>query len=230
VSVSIILPSLNEFKNLLLLIPQIKRNLRKIKYEIIIIDDNSNDKTCLIFRNSKRFKNIKYIKRTRDLGLGQSVECGIKNAKYEYIIVCDSDFNHDPNDINKFIKKIYLKNNYFYSGSRFKKGGYGNSFFRHYSSLIYSFIIRKILNLNTKDTLSGFFMVKKENLKFINKKNIFYGYGEYYIRLLFQINKHFKIYELPVIYTKRKFGSSKSNFIKMAFNYLFQTLKILKDV
>ena len=49
------------------------------------------------------------------------------------------------------------------------------------------------------------------------------------MRLLYVANlKNIKIFEVPVVYGKRIYGESKSNFIKMALNYFYQSLQIRK--
>ena len=57
---------------------------------------------------------------------------------------------------------------------------------------------------------------------------IFYGYGDFYIRLLFYMQKkNLKIRETPVRYGARKFGQSKSKFVKMLFSYSFAAAKLI---
>ena len=52
-------------------------------------------------------------------------------------------------------------------------------------------------------------------------QEIFQGYGEYHLRLVYLANKYnLKIIELPVFYQSRKYGKSKSNLLKMFINYL----------
>ena len=100
----------------------------------------------------------------------------------------DSDFNHRPQDLKKMILK-YEKNKLdMLCGSRFLKGGSSNTFFRHLCSLFFNIFINILTKGNISDNLSGFFIVKK---KYIRKdlKKIFYGYGEFYIRLLFFMQK-----------------------------------------
>ena len=69
-------------------------------------------------------------------------------------------------------------------------------------------------------------MIKKNKLSNIIDKT-FYGYGEFYIRLLYFLQKSdLKICEVPVKYAPRKFGESKSKLLKMLFLYSFHAIKI----
>ena len=67
-------------------------------------------------------------------------------------------------------------------------------------------------------------MLKKERLK-LNFEKIFYGYGEYYFRLLFYLRKNkVRMHEIPSHYNKRNSGNSKSNFIVLLFKYSFEAI------
>ena len=59
---SLILPCYNEYGNLKLLLPKILKSFTSTNYQIIIVDDNSEDNTLLrLKRDFKRQKTIKYI-------------------------------------------------------------------------------------------------------------------------------------------------------------------------
>lgn len=226
---SLILPSYNEYGNLKLLLPKLFRCFRGNNYQIIIVDDNSEDKTIqklkIIFKNKNK---INYILRKKNRGLGLSIKEGIKNSSGKSIIVMDSDFNHRPEDLKKMISN-YEKNNLdMLCGSRFLKGGSSNTFFRHFCSLVFNNFINILTKGKFSDNLSGFFIIKKKYLiKDLNK--IFYGYGEFYIRLLFYMQKkNIKINEVPVKYALRKYGTSKSRLVRMLILYTVETLKLLK--
>ena len=78
---SIILPSYKEAKNLDLLIDKIF-SLTKKKFEIIVVDDFSNDGTLEILKKKKKkFKNINYLIRYKDKGLAKSIHKGILLSK-----------------------------------------------------------------------------------------------------------------------------------------------------
>ena len=56
---------------------------------------------------------------------------------------------------------------------------------------------------------------------------IFYGYGDFYIRLLYLVQKkNISILDFPVKYDLRKFGQSKSKLVKMLASYTIETIKL----
>lgn len=227
---SLILPCYNEYGNLKLLIPKILKSFRKANHQIVIVDDNSEDNTFLkIKRDFKKHKRIKYILRKTNRGLAKSIKDGIIKSKGENIIVMDSDFNHRPEDLKFMITYFEKKKLDLLCGSRFLKNGSSNTFFRHICSLIFNKFINFLTKGKLSDNLSGFFIIKR---KFIKKdiNKVFYGYGEFYIRLLFYMQrKKIIIDEVPVKYGLRKYGQSKSRLVRMLILYTFETLKLLKS-
>ena len=108
-SFSVILPTLNEKGHILKLIEEISNifEINKIDYEIIIVDDNSDDGTYEIVENFK--KNNAYVKtilrKNKKKSLPSSLNEGISLSKYENLIWMDADFQHPPKYIKDFIEK-----------------------------------------------------------------------------------------------------------------------------
>ena len=220
--VTIILPTFNEKNNILLLINLIKKVLKKSKIQIIVIDDNSPDKTGLICKNKfKRDKSINIILNKRRIGLANSIYRGILKSSKKIIVVMDTDFTHDPKLIPKMLKLI---NEYdIISGSRYCAGGYMQDQIHSHLSFFYNLILKLILKNQIQDNLGGYFCITKKSLNKLPSKKIFYGYGEYFFRLLFfALRKNLTILEIPAIYKKRVRGKSKSNFIYMFTNILLK--------
>ena len=81
------------------------------------------------------------------------------------------------------------------------------------------------------DNLSGFFLIRTSIVKKKIFKKIFDGYGEYFIKLCFLIEKKkYSFKEIGVRYGNRKYGVSKSKFLKMFFIYSLTALKLLFNI
>ena len=226
---SIILPCYNEYKNLKLLIPEILNIFKNKSFEILVVDDNSSDQTTnKLKKNFIKNSRIKYILRKKNRSLGLSIKDGFIASKGKVVIVMDTDFNHKPTDLKKMLHLYEINSFDMICGSRFIKGGFSSTTFRHFTSLIFNYFLNFITNGKQTDNLSGFFIIKKNLIsKILNKT--FYGYGEYYIRLLFYLQKKkISIKEIPVKYGARKYGISKSKLIAMFFLYTYHALKLLK--
>lgn len=226
VDVSIILPTYNEKDNIFLLVNSIKKNLKKNNYEIIIVDDNSPDNTgqeCL--RKFKNDKSLKVFLNKERTGFAKSILKGIKNSTKNKVIVMDTDFTHDPILIPKMLR---LSSEYnIIIGSRYCAGGYMEDHVHSKLSYFYNLLLKIILKTQVQDNLGGYFCISKKMLNRLPQKRIFYGYGEYFFRLLFYgLKINFTILEIPAIYKKRVKGKSKSNFIYMFYKYFIEALKL----
>ena len=224
---SVILASYKESKNLNLLIDKIFF-LSKKKIEIIVVDDFSNDGTLEILKKKKKkFKNLNYLIRYKDRGLAKSIYEGIQLSKKKNLVIMDCDFNHNPKDILKLIDKFEQKKLDFVSGSRFKIVKFKDLNVRYTLSYFYCLILSKFLGYKMTDSLSGFFVIKKKFLLKIYLKKIFFGYGDYFFRLVYFLNKEkIKVDEIQIKYGNRIYGYSKTNFIKNFLKYTYEAIKL----
>ena len=92
---TIVIPVYNEAKNLKILIPKIYKQLKNEKFELIVVDDNSPDKTGLeVTELQKRFSNLFLKSRPKKKGLGTAYIEGFKWAlkkKYDFVVQMDAD-------------------------------------------------------------------------------------------------------------------------------------------
>ena len=105
-SYSVILPTFNEGGHIVNLIKKIQNVFKKskCKYEIIIIDDNSNDNTQINIKKKIYSSFVKLFVRKKNRSLVDSINEGILRSSNHYIIWLDADFQHPPHYIKKFIK------------------------------------------------------------------------------------------------------------------------------
>lgn len=211
--IAVVIPTYNEAENISKLITEIF-NLRIENLNIIIIDDNSPDNTKNIIENLKnKYQNLFLINRQNKLGLGSAYIIGFKKALSmgaNFIFQMDADFSHNPQDIPKLLESI--KNSDLVIGSRKIKGGniIGWNNTRKLMSNGAMFISRLILKLKPKDVTAGFRCFKKEVLQKINLNKINSNGYAFQEEMLFKTQKlGFKIVEVPVIFTDRKYGKSK---------------------
>ena len=93
--VSFVIPCHNEEMNIPPLIKGLKKFLDKYISEIVVVDDNSNDKTAEVTEAlSIQDNRIRTIRRVPPNGVGRALRDGIREARGEYILIMDSDFQH----------------------------------------------------------------------------------------------------------------------------------------
>lgn len=227
-TVSIILPTYNEAGNIVKLIKVLTKTFKQTPYkiELIVVDDNSPDGTAQAVKNLP----AKLFVRHNQRGLATAIHHGLKKSTGQIIVLMDTDFNHQPKDVLRLVN--HLKKADLVIGSRYiKSGGMHKSeagLIQFLGSKYGSLLVSKILlKLPVNEALSGFLAVKKSSLKKLDLNRIFKGYGEYCIRLLFKLHqKNFVIKEIPVVYGKRLYGTSKSNLLKMFIEYFKTALTI----
>ena len=153
-----------------------------IKYEIILVDDCSNDKTFLCIKKLKRkIHKLKILKNSKNYGKSFSIIKGTKISKYNNVIFIDCDFPYFKS-IFKVIK--YLRKNDLVIINRRKKGSKLRNrdlnlyqFMRNIIGIAINLFIRMRFNIDIKDTqagLKGF--VKPKNfskIQFISKRFFF---------------------------------------------------------
>lgn len=202
-SLSLVIPAHNEQDNLELLVEQTNQALKRItnKYEIIIVDDGSTDKSIQALSNLKKiYSKLSVIKLRRRSGQTAALMAGFSHAKGKIIVTIDADLQQDPQDISKLVKAIN-KNTDVVTGVRPQKD----------RSLIYSFIssiekllIKKLLGINLAD-----FNVSPNAFKAASLKDI-QLFGEMH-RFLVPILlwRGYRVKAIPVSFHQRHAGESK---------------------
>ena len=191
-----------------------------------IIDDNSPDGTYQFSKDKfSNDNNVKIVLRKNIRGLAFSIKEGIEKSLGDHVIVMDTDFTHDPILIKKMIS---LRSQYeIISGSRYVTGGFMENQLHGKLSYYYNIMLKFILKTKINDNLGGYFLIKRDLLNQLEFDKIFYGYGDYFFRLLyFSKNKNAKIIEIPAVYKQRIYGKSKSNFVAMLFKYFYAAVKL----
>lgn len=218
---SIILPTYNEKDNICELIQVILGVLHPhgLDFEVVVVDDNSPDGTAEAVRhNFGTNPLVKLFVRNGERGLATALLYGIRHSSGEILVFMDTDFNHDPAIIPQMIK--FLEYYDIIIGSRFVMAGGMEDRFRQFSSLIYNYGIRLLFHTPIHDSLSGFFSIYREKLESMDLDQVYYGYGDYFIRLLMVAHKRgYRMLEVPVFYRLRMHGHSKTQFLSIFWQY-----------
>ena len=207
----LIIPTLNEKKNITTLFKKIRKINNKI--DILFVDDNSTDGTkeeILYLR--KRNKSIYYIFRPRKLGIGSAHKDGLKFAykkKYKIILTMDADGTHNPKYIKNLIK--YSTKYDLISTNRFEKKDSLIEWpvHRRFLTKIRFYLINILLNINY-DSSGAYRCYNAKNIKLndvLGAKND--GYSFFWESLYLLNKKKYSIKEIPIYLPYRKVGSSK---------------------
>ena len=207
----LIIPTLNERKNITTLFKKIRKIDQKI--DILFVDDNSTDGTREeILYLKKRNKSIYYIFRPRKLGIGSAHKDGLKFAykkKYKIILTMDADGTHNPKYIKNLIK--YSTKYDLISTNRFenKDSLIEWPVHRRFLTKIRFYLINILLNINY-DSSGAYRCYNAKNIKLndvLCAKND--GYSFFWESLYLLNKKKYSIKEIPIYLPYRKVGSSK---------------------
>lgn len=164
-SVSVFFPCVNEEGNIRNTVKQAERVLQglKVKYEIIIIDDGSKDKTGQIADElAEANPYVKVIHHPRNLGYGEALKSGFYNASYDVIVYTDGDRQFNFSEVSKFLEKI--RDHDLVIGYRIKRQ---DSFIRKLFGKGWRLTLLAFFGLTLKDVDCGFKMVTRRVLKTI---------------------------------------------------------------
>src|SRR5262249_16710065 len=106
-------------------------------------------------------------------------------------------------------------------------GGMLTSTFRYWASYAFNVLIRAVLGLRLRDNLSGYFAFRRSLLDRLDLDAIFYGYGDYAIRFLYQVvHTNGRALEIPTVYRFRKGGESKTRIFVYFWTYLASVFRL----
>jgi glycosyltransferase involved in cell wall biosynthesis len=163
---SVFLPAYNEEGNVQKTTLSVKKSLEKIaqRWELIIVDDGSKDKTGDIAdRLNKQFPKIKVVHNKPNRGYGGALKSGFDASKYEWIAFMDADGQFDFSEITKFIKEAEEKDADLVLGIRRKRA---DGFMRKVFTFVWSIILPRIMfGLKVTDYSCGFKLIKKSVYK-----------------------------------------------------------------
>ena len=222
-NISIIVPIYNEESSINSLYEEIKTIVLDTfnQYEIIFIDDGSNDKSYEIINQlASNDASIIAIKLNRNYGKSDALNEGFKLAQYEYVATLDGDLQDDPNEIIKLVDTL---DDGWDCVSGWKKNRKDP-----YSKTIPSFFFNKFINffsgLKLHDLNCGIKVYRKDAIQSLN---IYGGLHRYIPLLLF--NNGYRVTESIVNHRSRKYGQTKygkSRFFHGIFDFL--TIYFLK--
>jgi len=217
---SLVIPTLNEAGNIPVLLDRISESLSSsdINYEIIVVDDNSQDGTAEVAEQyARKDSRVRVFVRKGERGLAGAVIHGWERTDADLLGVIDADLQHPPEVLPSLITPV-LDGADIAIASRYANGNGVSDWnkFRLFVSragtLATAPLQRK--DLRVKDPLSGFFIVRRECLQDVKLQP--QGF-----KILLEIlvkGRIRKAVEVPFRFGNRHAGESKASF-KVALQY-----------
>lgn len=184
------------------------------KFEIIIIDDNSQDGTQDVAKQlQKLYEEERIVLKTREgkLGLGTAYIYGLKFVRGNFIIIMDADLSHHPKYIEEMIAMQLATNVDVVTGTRYAKGGgvYGWDWFRKLTSKTANYLAQILLNPGVSDLTGSFRLYRREVLEEVTKNPLPKGYAFQMAIAVRAKAMGYTFAEVPIAFVDRLYGQSK---------------------
>jgi glycosyltransferase involved in cell wall biosynthesis len=214
----IVLPAYNESK----VIANVIEELKKRNFNIIIVDDGSQDGTYKIAKNSLNGYNGFIYRHSLNRGVGAALKTGIEAAiskNADLIVTFDADGQHDPDDINSLLKPII-------NGEADIVNGYRNfeemPFSKKFGNQVMNIITWIFYGIKVKDSQSGFksFDRKAAEVFEIHSR----GFGVI-SEIMGEVKRHnLKLKEVPIKTIYTDYSMAKGTNLKVGLKILFKLI------
>jgi glycosyltransferase involved in cell wall biosynthesis len=220
-AVTVVIPALNEART----IGEIIGKTRRYTSDILVVDGHSPDGTADLARSMGARIVFDHGK-----GKGEAIRSVIPHLDREIVVFIDADGSHDPDDIPNLIRPIlegradHVSGSRLIGGSSELHGGFDECFRLMGSSLITACINHRF-HVGLSESQNGFRAIRTVVLRNLDlRENITTIEQEMIIKTL---KKGYRMAEVPSHEHKRKAGYSKISVRKVAFRYVYSTMKYL---
>jgi glycosyltransferase involved in cell wall biosynthesis len=198
---SIIVPAHNEEQRLPDTLEQIFSFLEKQSFtaEVIVVENGSNDKTLEVAQNFMGQHANLHVLQNDQRGKGLAIQRGIKEAKGEYLFMCDADLSMPIAEISKFIPP-QLQNVDIAIASREAPGAvrYDEPYYRHFTGRVFNTLIRLLVLPTLQDTQCGFKCIRAAVAHDIFRYQTLTGWA-FDVEMLFIARYHrYTVVEIPI--------------------------------
>ncbi len=211
--VSVVVPAYNEAVNVPHLVEAFDHFIEKHKnYEVIIVDDGSDDGTEQVAEQNKRTY-LRVVRHTRNMGKTQAIVTGTDTATGDIIVVFDADLQFDIDDIPKLVALIE-------AGADVAAGWKQGKYEKKFVSTVYNYCARKLFGLNIHD-MNAMKAFRKEVVDAIPLRK---DWHRYIVPLAQQAG--FKIAEARISLRPRMYGTPKYQYKSRILVGLFDLLAV----
>lgn len=210
--ISLIIPAYNEEDGIAMVLDNL--NFLGENYEIIVVDDGSEDNTAEIV---KSYPKVKLTSHMDNLGYGAALKTGIKNSKGDVIVITDADGTYPNEKIPEFVQILKENNLDMVVGARTGRD-VKIPMIRKPAKWVISKLANYLSGTKVPDLNSGLRLMKKESVeKFL--KILPNGFSFTTTITLAMLTNDYKIQYMPINYFKRS-GKSKIRPIKDTLNFI----------
>jgi dolichol-phosphate mannosyltransferase len=208
-----------------------KLALEKINHEILVVNDNSRDKTeNILKRLSKQIAAVRYINNKPPNGFGFAVRAGLDNFKGDCVAIVMADLSDRPVDLVSYFHKMESGNYDCVFGSRFIKGGKAVDYPRPKLMMnrITNTIIRILFGIRYNDVTNAFKLYNTDTIEGL-KPFLSHHFNLTVELPLKAIVRGYSYTVVPNHWQNRKTGEAKLKIKEMGSRYFFIILYCLLE-
>lgn len=201
---SVVAPAYNEAANLPMLVDEISKAIAQIqeKYEIVIVNDGSNDDTLSILNKlTKKFSQLRVLSMVKRSGQTAAIDAGIRNARGRYVAIIDADLQNVPSEIPRMLDILTSQQCDLVNGWRDKRE---DPWLRLVSTRIANGVRNWLTHETIRDSACGLKVFRAECF---DKIKLFNGMHRF-LPTLFKM-EGFRVVEVPVNHRPRIAGKTK---------------------
>lgn len=158
-TLDIVVPCYNEEEMLPIFYRELSNNLKNINWNVIFVNDGSNDNTLEVIKKLKNsYDNVKYISFSRNFGKESAIYAGLDYSTGDYIVLMDADLQDPPSLIPEMLKYI---SEYDIVGTR-RVTRKGEPIIRSFFARLFYKIANKITKIELVDGARDFRLMKRE--------------------------------------------------------------------
>lgn len=221
--ISVIIPVYNEVRTVSEMLNRLAAVLAGQKFEIIIVDDSSNDGTVGEIL-SYTLTPLTLITHLINQGKGAALRTGFEKVTGDIVVIQDADLEYDPKDIPRLIQPILDGKADVVYGSRFHgEVQRVHLFYHRIGNAVLTFLSNLMTNLNLSDMECGYKAFRREVIKSFQIKETRFGVEP---EITAKVAKRgYRVYEVPISYSGRDYSEGKKIGLKDALRALWCIIK-----
>lgn len=212
---AVVIPTFNERDNVQPVLNNLANALAGIRYEVIFVDDDSQDGTADCVRAiASTDPYVRVLQRVRRRGLASACLEGMMATAAPYIAVMDADLQHDERILPEMFAKLKSEGLDLVVATRNAAGGSMGEFARHrvvlsnFGHALSTWVSRA----NISDPMSGFFVLTRDYLQEVIGSASGIGF-KVLLDLVASARRPIRVGEVPYTFRERQHGMSKLDII-----------------